>query len=175
MKNYQTDNLMAPLVPVRAQARYVSDFHNAEFISGFSRVSLVVDRIGRGNYQAFEIQNDSMDDDSKRSIPDGAIVLGRELGKQHWQSKFRTNQFPYWIIVHKNAILCKEIIHHDVERGIITCHSLNESPEYQDFDLSLNDVNQLFNIVKKQIQGRSYCYSIGHLVFLQHERCGTGA
>lgn len=141
--------LTVPFVPVRAQARYVSDFCDAEFIADLEDMTFIVDRVGNGRYLAFEIQNDSMDDDTKNSIPDGAVVLARELGKQHWKSKFRTTQFPYWIIVHKTTILCKEIVNHDVENGIITCHSLNESPEYQDFDLKLDDVHQLFNIVKK--------------------------
>ena len=143
--------LTVPFVPVRAQARYTSDFNDAEFISHLTEVSFIVDRVGNGKYLAFEIQNDSMDDDSKRSIPDGAIVLGRELNKQHWKNKFRTGDFPYWIIVHKQGMLCKEIINHDVENGVITCHSLNRSPEYQDFDIKLDDCYQLFNIVKKQI------------------------
>lgn len=141
--------LTVPFVPVRAQARYVAEYTDAEFISDLEDMTFIVDRIGNGKYLAFEIQNDSMDDNTKNSIPDGAVVLARELGRQHWTSKFRTNQYPYWIIVHKTTILCKEIVNHDVEKGVITCHSLNESPEYQDFDLKLNDVHQLFNIVKK--------------------------
>lgn len=143
--------LTVPFVPVRAQATYVSEHTDAEFLSDLTSVSFIVDRVGQGRYMAFEIQNDSMDDGSIRSIPDGAIVLGRELGKQHWKNRFRTKEYPYWIIVHKNTILCKEIIVHDVDRGIITCRSLNDSPEYQDFDLKLDDVYQLFNIIKKQL------------------------
>lgn len=138
-----------PFVPVKAQARYVAEYTDAEFISDLEDMTFIVDRVGNGKYLAFEIQNDSMDDNTKNSIPDGAVVLARELGRQHWTSKFRTNQYPFWIIVHKTTILCKEIVNHDVEKGIITCHSLNESPEYQDFDLKLDDVHQLFNIVKK--------------------------
>lgn len=143
--------LTVPLIPVRAQATYISEFADAEYISDLNKVSFIVDRIGRGSYRAFEIQNDSMNDGTIESIPDGAIVLGRELGKQHWKSRLNTNGFPYWIIVHKNTILCKEIIHHNVEEGIITCHSLNDSPEFPDFDIHLNDCHQLFNIIKKQI------------------------
>ena len=143
--------MTVPLIPVRAQARYLSEFTDAEFLSELKPVTFVVDRVGKGKYLAFEIQNDSMDDDSKRSIPDGAIVLGRQLGKHHWKNPFRTAEFPNWIIVHKDGILCKEIIKHDVGNGVITCHSLNKSPEYSDFDLHLDDVQQLFNIVKKQL------------------------
>lgn len=149
--------LTVPLVPYRAHATYISEFEDADFISDLTKVSFIVDRVPRGKYQAFEIKNDSMNDatldrsPSRDAILDGDIVLGRELGKQHWKEQLRTNQYPYWIIVHKDTIVCKEIINHDTENGTITCHSLNTSPEFQDFELSLNDCHQLFNIIKKQI------------------------
>ncbi|WP_417868005.1 helix-turn-helix domain-containing protein [Xanthomarina gelatinilytica] len=143
--------LTVPMVPVRAQATYISEYTDAEYISELKKISFIVDRVGKGKYQAFEVQNDSMNDGTINSIPDGAIVLGRELGKQHWKSKLNTNGYPYWVIVHKNTILCKEIISHDVEKGTITCHSLNDSPEFQDFTIKLDDCHQLFNIIKKQI------------------------
>jgi transcriptional regulator with XRE-family HTH domain len=143
--------LTVPMVPVRAQATYISEYTDADYISDLKRISFIVDRVGKGKYQAFEVQNDSMNDGTINSIPDGAIVLGRELGRQHWNSKFNITQYPYWIIVHKNTVLCKEIISHDVEGGTITCHSLNNSPEYQDFTIRLDDCRQLFNIIKKQI------------------------
>lgn len=143
--------LTVPMVPVKAQARYVSEYGDAEYISELTKVSFIVDRVGNGRYQAFEIKNDSMNDGTIASIPDGAIVLGRELGRHHWRDKLKINGYPYWIIVHKDTVLCKEIISHDVERGIITCHSLNNSPEYQDFEIKLDDCRQLFNIIKKQL------------------------
>ncbi|WP_179022017.1 hypothetical protein [Winogradskyella forsetii] len=149
--------LTVPMVPYKAHATYISEFTDAEYISDLTKVSFIVDRIPRGKYQAFEIQNDSMNDatlergPSREAILNGDIVLGRELGKQHWTSKLNTNNYPYWIIVHKNTIVCKEIINHDVENGTITCHSLNDSPEFQDFDLKLDDCHQLFNIIKKQV------------------------
>lgn len=149
--------LSVPLVPHKAHATYISEYQDADYIADLTRVSFIVDRVPRGRYQAFEIQNDSMNDatldtgPSREAILNGDIVLGRELGKQHWTSKLNTNGYPYWIIVHKDTIVCKEIINHDVEKGIITCHSLNNSPEFQDFNLNLNDCHQLFNIIKKQV------------------------
>lgn len=143
--------LTVPLIPVKAHATYISEYMDEEFYSELRPVTFIVDRVGQGSYKAFEIQNDSMNDGSINSIPDGAIVLGRELGKQHWRSQLNTNGYPYWIIVHKETILCKEIIKHEVSRGVITCHSLNGSPEYRDFELRLDDCHQLFNIIKKQI------------------------
>lgn len=149
--------LTVPMVPHKAYATYISEFMDADYVSDLTKVSFVVDRVPRGVYRGFEIKNDSMNDatlergPSRDAILQGDIVLGRELGRQHWKSPLRTNDFPFWIIVTKHNIICKEIINHDVEKGIITCHSLNDSPEFQDFDLKLDDCLQLFNIVKKQI------------------------
>lgn len=149
--------LTVPMVPHKAHATYISEFTDGEFISDLTKVSFIVDRVPRGRYQAFEIINDSMNDAtleteaSRRAILSGDLVLGRELGKQHWTSKLNTNGFPFWIIVTHHNIICKEIIKHDVENGIITCHSLNNSPEFQDFDLKLDECHQLFNIVSKQV------------------------
>lgn len=143
--------LSVPLIPYKAQATYISEYSDADFISEMKTINFIVDRVGLGSYRAFEITNDSMNNGTLESIPDGAIVLGRELNKQHWKSKLKVNQFPYWIIVHKDSIICKEITSHDVDNGIITCHSLNKSPEFSDFEIELNDVHQLYNIIKKQI------------------------
>ncbi len=149
--------LTVPLVPYRAHATYISEFTDADYIQDLTKVSFIVDRVPRGKYQAFEIINDSMNDGtldrdpSRNAILSGDIVLGRELGRQHWKSKLNTNGYPYWIIVTHHNIVCKEITNHDVENGIITCHSLNNSPEFQDFELKLDECHQLFNIIKKQI------------------------
>jgi hypothetical protein len=54
--------------------------------------------------------------------------------------------------------MLKQIINHDTERGVITCHSLNESPEYADFKLNIDDVIKLFYVIDKSrnISKKSY-------------------
>jgi len=143
--------LNAPLVPIKAQAGYLSAFGDEEYIENLTHVNFIVDRIGKGKYMAFEITNDSMNDGSINSIPSGSLVLCREVQQVHWTSKLNFKKFPNWIIIHKDGVICKEIVAHDFENGKITCHSLNSSPEYKDFQINLSDVYQLFNIVKKQI------------------------
>ncbi|NDV68268.1 helix-turn-helix transcriptional regulator [Dysgonomonas sp. 25] len=153
-KYYQMENgkyrMRVPFIPVKAYAKYVDEVRDADFWGkGFEEFDFVVDQIGHGRYYAFEIKGDSMDDDSKRSISNGDIVLARELSQEYWRSKLRTEDFPNWIIVLDNTILCKQIIEQDMEQCAITCHSLNPSPEYADFKLNLNDVRQLCNIVQR--------------------------
>lgn len=143
--------LYTKLVGVKAQASYVSAYQDAEFIDDLTEVSWILDRVVKGSYRAFEIMNDSMNDGSLNSVPDGSYVLGRELGKHLWKDGLRYKQYDKWIIVHRDTVMCKQIIDHNIEEGTITLHSFNTSPEYQDFTISLNEVNQLYNIVKRQI------------------------
>jgi len=142
--------MRVPLIPVKAYAKYVDELRDAEYIGEYDHVEFVVDKIGMGQYFAFEIKGDSMDDETKHSISDKDIVLARELKQDLWQNKLHNNEYPFWIIVLDNTIVCKQIVAHDVEKGEITCHSLNPSPEYSDFTLSLNNVRQLCNIVARQ-------------------------
>ena len=48
----------------------------------------------------------------------------------------------------------KEVVAHD--GPTITLHSINPSPEYTDFTLNLDDVQRLFNVVKKVPKVRNY-------------------
>lgn len=142
--------MRVPFIPVKAYAKYVDESRDAEFVgTSFDEFDFIVDQIGHRRYYAFEIKGDSMDDDSKRSLCNGDIVLARELGQEHWHNKLRTDDFPNWIIVLDNTVLCKQIVSQDIDRFSITCHSLNPSPEYADFELQLSDVRQLFNIVQR--------------------------
>lgn len=142
--------MRVPLIPVKAYAKYVDECRDVEFANDLEEVEFIVDKIGLGRYFAFEIKGDSMDDGSKRSLSDKDIVLARELSPEHWKSKLHNDEFPFWIIALDSTIVCKQIVDQDVNRCEITCHSLNPSPEYADFTVSLNDVRQLCNIVARQ-------------------------
>lgn len=154
VKYYEMSNgkfrMRVPFIPVKAYAKYVDEIRDAEFLGNeYEEFEFIVDKIGLGRYFAFEIKGDSMDDDSKRSLSNGDIVLARELGQEHWRSKLHTDDYPNWIIVMNSTILCKQITTQDLDKCTITCHSLNPSPEYADFDLKMNDIKQLCNIVQR--------------------------
>ncbi len=154
VKYYEMANgkyrMRVPFIPVKAYAKYIDEYRDADVLEeGYEEFDFIVDKIGHGRYFAFEIKGDSMDDDTKRSLSNGDIVLARELGHEHWINKLHTEDFPNWIIVLNNTILCKQIVSQDIEKGTITCHSLNSSPEYSDFTLKLDNVCQLLNIVQR--------------------------
>ena len=138
------------VVPFEAFARYASEFspNEAELFGEWENVTFIVDRIGLGNYLGFRVKGDSMDGGLLNDTPDKAIVLARELGRQHWNDGFSPTKYG-WIIVTKDNILFKDIIGFDKVNGTIKCHSRNQSPEYSDFDYPLNDVRQIFKVIKR--------------------------
>lgn len=144
-QDYQV--MMVPLVNKYAYAGYQSGYGDDEYIEALPRVPFMVDKQHRGNYCAFEVKGDSMDNGLIGSYKEGYIVLGREIPKTMWRDKLHIKKWRTFIVVTKtDGILIKQISKHDTERGIITLHSLNE--EYDDIQLHLDKVAQLFNVVQ---------------------------
>jgi hypothetical protein len=135
----------APLIKGQyAYAGYLAGFSDPEYLNDQPIYFSKHDHNG-GNYIAFEVRGDSMDDNSRKSICQGDIVLGCELKKEYWIDKLFIPKV--FIIVHReNGIVIKEVIAQDLQVGIITCHSWNQSPEYKDFNIHMNDIIQMFYI-----------------------------
>lgn len=138
------EGTVAPLISQYAYAGYLSGFGDHEFLESQPHY-VAARRYNGGHYVAFEVRGDSMDDGTKRSICEGDILLGRELRKDLWQFKLHVPKV--FIIVHRtDGICCKEVVDHNVETGILTCHSWNPDPEYKDFELNMKDILQLFYV-----------------------------
>lgn len=145
-----SDFTTAPLITQYAHGSYLKGFADHDYMEA-QPLYVASKKYSGGNYVAFEVRGDSMDDDSKRSICSGDVVLGRELYKQYWTCKLHVPRV--FVIVHRTeGIILKEIVSHNVETGIITCHSFNS--DYDDFELNLSDVVQLFYIkeVKREAE-----------------------
>ncbi|MEM9142266.1 MAG: S24 family peptidase, partial [Bacteroidota bacterium] len=134
-----------PVIPVHAQAGFLSGYGDEAFWGGLPTEVWEVDREYKGHYVVFEVRGDSMDDNSVEAILEGDRILCREIQQHHWDNKLHINKWNF-VIAHREAgIIVKRIIEHDVDRGRITCHSLN--PYYEDFEVDLTDVVALFNVV----------------------------
>lgn len=139
-----------PLLEIEAQAGFVDNLQDTEFLTSIEdKHSIIVSDNHLGRYVALRVKGDSMDDNTGEAIRPNSIVSCRELQRHLWRDKLKTNKYPYWVIATTKSSypLLKEIVNHDVEKGILTCHSLNDAPEYQDFELHLNDVTALFYVV----------------------------
>lgn len=141
-----TGFMNVPLVHVRAQCGYLCGYGDAEYIDTLPTLPVIVDRTYHGKYRLFEAEGDSMDDGTRQSICDGDIVLGREVQRALWRSRLHIHDW-YFIIVHcTEGISIKKIIDHDVENGVITCHSLNDM--FNDYKVELDEVAELYNLIK---------------------------
>jgi transcriptional regulator with XRE-family HTH domain len=137
-----------PLVSQYAYAGYLSGFADQEYLDELPSVPFKSEKEPKGVYVAFEIRGDSMNDGSVNSYLPGDIVIGRQINKDYWKAKLHLHDWDF-VIVHKtDGILIKQISKHDVDKGLITCHSLNKASIYADFELKLADVYQLFNIIE---------------------------
>jgi phage repressor protein C with HTH and peptisase S24 domain len=138
--------MRVPLVSQYAYAGYLGGYSDVEFMEGLPTIPFIIDREYKGIYLAFEVRGDSMDDGSRDSYIAGDILLSRQVQQTHWRNKLHIKRWDF-VIVHKtDGILLKKIINHIPETGDITAHSLN--PDYDDIELNLADVVQLFNVVK---------------------------
>lgn len=141
--------MIVPLVPVTAQAGYLENYNNQEYISErYRKHYFPVQKEHRGHYMAFIVEGESMTDGTPESILEGSIVTGREIQRHLWQNKLHLHRFKDYIIVYKDGIIVKRIINHDTENGTITYSSLNpDKKEYPDETINLDDCRQIFNII----------------------------
>ena len=146
--------MVFPFVAEVAYAGYLGGYADPEYIEKLPKHSIVVQKYHKGLYRGFEIVGDSMDNGTIESIPDKSRVTGRFLMYHHWQNKLHIHRYKDFIIVHKDdGIIAKRIIKHDVEKGIITIHSLNPDKEtHPDKELFLDDIKELYNIIDVSIR-----------------------
>lgn len=141
-----------PLVSQYAYAGYLGGYGDPEYVGTLPTIDFTPDREMTGNWLAFEVKGDSMDNGSKESYVEGEIVICREVEPDYWRdSRLFINKRDF-VIVHEEGILIKRITEHNVEAHTITIHSLN--PMYPDRILHLEQVRQIFSIVESRIQRR---------------------
>jgi len=133
-------------IPFNAYASYV-ECYNEEIIlkEEFSTITFKVDHIGRGNYLGFESVGESMWNEGGYDTPSGADMLGREVGKHLWANGFHKTKYGF-VIISKKGIWHKDITELK-ENGKITLSSRN--PNSKPFDYPLNDILQIFHIIKR--------------------------
>jgi len=142
--------MKVPLMEIGTQAGFADNYQDVEFLANIDSFhTIIVKEVHKGRYVAFRTVGDSMNNGKSDAILPNDIVTGRELQRHHWTGKLWYNKYKNWIIATTESTypLLKEIVSHDVENGIIVCHSRNDSPEYKDFEIHLDSVTVLFYVV----------------------------
>lgn len=145
--------VMAPLVLMEEHEKYIENTRSGIPETSAFQVGFVLGAVEEEAHRAFEITGNSMNDQSIHAIPNKAIVLGLHFDKKDFTTananKALWNQ--YYILVWNDRIMCKQVTGFDEEKAAIYCHSTNPSPEYRDFELPLEDILQVFRVIKRQI------------------------
>lgn len=132
-------------VPRSAYAGYLRGHSDPTFIDTLPTM-LVPKEFDKGHYLVFEVSGNSMDDGTQRALMDGDKILAKELDSMHWKNKLYFNRNIFVIADKNDGIVVKQIIAHNVETGVITCHSWNN--EYEDYQVKLKNVQKLFYVKK---------------------------
>lgn len=147
--------LTTELVPVHAQAGYLTGYQDQEYIDMLPKYTTTVDKYARGKYRHFETSGDSMDNGSiKDAIPDGTVLLCREIKREHWTSKLHSHKWPNYVFVHRTeGIVVKQIASQNLETGEIILHSLNpDKNKYPDYSVNMDDILEIYNVIKRILE-----------------------
>lgn len=140
--------IYVPLVNQYAYAGYLNGYQNETYMDTLPTIPFIADHEARGNYIAFEVKGDSMNDGTEDSYLEGDRLLCREIPFHLWKdSRLHIKKWDF-VIVHEDGIIVKRITDHDIENHTITVHSLNEL--YPDRVIDLSEVKQIFNVVEMQ-------------------------
>ena len=140
--------LNVPLVNQYAYAGYLNGYQNETYMNTLPTIPFIADHEAMGNYIAFEVKGDSMNDGTEESYLEGDRLLCREVPQYLWaESKLHIKKWDF-VIVHEDGILIKRITDHDTANHTIKVHSLNEM--YPDRIIDLREVKQIFNVVEMQ-------------------------
>jgi phage repressor protein C with HTH and peptisase S24 domain len=145
------------LVGQYAYAGYLNGFSDPEYMETLPTVPFLIPegQTTRGQYLAFEVRGDSMDDGSTNSIVEYDIVLGRLIAPHFYDNSKLHYKKWYFIIVHEHeGVIIKQITAHDVENKTITVHSLNEL--YADRVIHLGEVKRIYNVVQLLRKSKPY-------------------
>lgn len=142
--------LSAPLIMGKKQREFLQRMDDMKYLGKLPHIGFMVDQVAVGNYLAFEVTNNAMDNGKANAIPQKSIVLGK-LTPSKQVIKQIEKEGVYWIIVYGTSVMCKQIAYYDKTKKSISCHSLHNSPEYADFEVPLNDISAFYRIIKKQV------------------------
>lgn len=149
IKKQYKNHIEVKIINTKAQAGYMDSYYSDEYLKDLPTILIEAEQEYKGNYLVFEVSGDSMEPE----YFEGDLVICREVQRHLWSYKLHIKDWDFVIAHSTKGIVLKEITDHDVETGIITCHSLNDY--YPDFKYNLKEVAFLYNVVEHRRSGRN--------------------
>ncbi|WP_350284172.1 helix-turn-helix transcriptional regulator [uncultured Croceitalea sp.] len=145
--------VMAPVLFEGLQQQYLKEYPNQELKESLVKAGFIVDYFDEGGYMAFEIIGNAMNNGSIESIPNGTIVLGKMVA---------INDSPFSeisdallnkpvIVVFESRIICKRLTGYNTDKEMMVFDNLNDSPEYQGFEMPFSEALEVYEVIKKQL------------------------
>lgn len=144
--DYAEMNVMfVPLVSKFAYAGYLDNLGDDEYIEDMPKVAFANDRENKGDYLAFEVKGDSMDNNLSNAILEGDVLLARNVRQDYWRTKLHIRKWNFIVVHRERGILIKRITEHNTTTNELTLHSLNDY--YEDITIHLKDIQAIYNVV----------------------------
>ena len=103
----QQDVVYIPLVNQFAYAGYLDGYTDTTYMEQLPKIPFIVDKEGHGNYIAFEVKGDSMNNGTEESYLEGDRLYCREIQPHLWvSSKLHLRKWDF-VIVHTDGIIVK--------------------------------------------------------------------
>lgn len=139
--------MIVPLIEQDDHETFIKQFQIQEFLNDFPKFSIVVDKYPKGKHFAFKVSGESMVDGTSESIPNGSVVVAREIQKSLW-SKIHFSQFNYFVVVSKAGVMVKKVADLDQEGNTIQFSSLNpDKNKYPDVTLPKDEILMILHVV----------------------------
>ena len=142
-----------PVIPIEAKAGigkgFLYDRDSAQdpddIYDEFDSMEVFLEREVSDRYKLFRVKGDSMDDDTKRALCNGDVLLCREVYPEDWKYGLINTKFPNVIIViEEEGILIKQLIKHSKKNETISLRSLNST--YKDLTIDLKKVRAFYYV-----------------------------
>ena len=126
---------------------YAESFDNETYIAQLPVIPVTTDMQYKGKYMIFEVDGDSMNDNTNKSLMNGDRILAKNIATSHWSHPLSIDNY-FFVILHKTeGLLIKSVISHDIQHRKLICQSINTL--YEDITtIRLQDINELYYIVE---------------------------
>lgn len=145
--------LRLPIIPIEAKAGIGKGFlydrdssqDPDDIYDEFDAMEVFLEREVSDRYKLFRVKGDSMDDDTKRALCNGDIIICREVYPEDWKHGLINTKYPNVVIVIEEVgILIKQLIKHSKKKETISLRSLNST--YKDLTIDLKKVRAFYYV-----------------------------
>ncbi len=141
-----------PILFEDSQAKFVKKYPNPDLIKNLIKSGFIVDQFNEAGFMAFEIIGNSMNDGTIASIPHGTLVLGKKIEEDTFLAAAKDQLVnKAMIFICEAQIVCKRFTGYNPHMKSVSCSSINNSPEYKDFDIPMREIAGIYEVVKKQL------------------------